>query len=47
VGPQQKSRESGILRLNGLGEKFMLNDELYIVLALDRPFDYTTWKAEE
>jgi hypothetical protein len=28
-------------------EQFKLNDELYIVLALDRPFDYTTWKAEE
>jgi len=23
VGPQQKSRESGILSLNGLGEKFI------------------------
>jgi hypothetical protein len=28
-------------------EQFTLNNELYIVLALDRPFDYKTWKAEE
>lgn len=28
-------------------EQYTLNNELYIVLALDRPFNYTTWKAEE
>jgi hypothetical protein len=28
-------------------EQYTLNNELYIVLALDRPFDYTTLKAEE
>ncbi len=28
-------------------EQYTLNNELYIVVALDRPFDYTTWKAEE
>jgi hypothetical protein len=28
-------------------EQFTINEALYIVLALDRPFNYTTWKAEE
>jgi hypothetical protein len=28
-------------------ESYLIKDKLYIVLGLDRPFDYTTWKAEE
>ena len=28
-------------------EQYTINESLYIVLALDRPFNYTTWKAEE
>jgi hypothetical protein len=28
-------------------ESFTLDDKMYIVLALDRPFNYETWRAEE
>lgn len=28
-------------------ESYLINDKLYVVLGLDRPFNYTTWKAEE
>jgi hypothetical protein len=28
-------------------ESYLIKDRMYVVLGLDRPFDYTTWKAEE
>jgi hypothetical protein len=28
-------------------EQYTINEALYILLALDRPFNYTAWKAEE
>jgi hypothetical protein len=28
-------------------ESYLIDDQLFIVLALDRPFNYTTWRAEE
>jgi hypothetical protein len=28
-------------------ESYLIEDKVYIVLALDRPFNYTTWRAEE
>lgn len=28
-------------------EPYRINEALYVLLALDRPFNYTTWKAEK
>lgn len=28
-------------------ESYVIDDKMFIVLALDRPFNYTTWRAEE